>query len=370
MFMDITVDTTMPLVSTGTIPLPDVSTNRTWSHHPPRIIHQIWFDFGTMFSSEHHRMVERNRRMATDDGFEYILWTLSSALDFIVKHYPYFQSFFTKKLPYNIVKCDFFRYLVLYHYGGLYMDLDFYILEPFDRLYSRVFGLDSRSKQTTTSPMSSGNAPFAPDIERVCGYEVYQGSDGNSLARSSLRPIPAFASVILSEEWYESVKYHPNECCTTSVDGTLHNGFLISRPMVAFWMEIVCDIYANHLDVLEKNDVWRVSGTNKLRNAYFTFCRQNAYKHDDASICSPSIFYLPYYYICPYKCVPHRTDYPPYLCKSPENPPLSLTDSYWVFLSLSEIENDVVKNELSKSIAASIILENGSLWMNKDIKDH
>jgi hypothetical protein len=54
---------------------------------------------------------------------EYMLWTDASSRDFIAEHYPWFlQTFDNYRYP--IQRADAIRYFVLYHYGGIYMDLD------------------------------------------------------------------------------------------------------------------------------------------------------------------------------------------------------------------------------------------------------
>lgn len=42
---------------------------------------------------------------------------------FIKNKYPEYYTIYSK-LPYKIQKIDFFRYLIVYHYGGIYLDLD------------------------------------------------------------------------------------------------------------------------------------------------------------------------------------------------------------------------------------------------------
>lgn len=55
--------------------------------------------------------------------YEFKLWTDADAVHFIEEHYPWFLPTFLA-YPYQIQRVDSIRYFILYHYGGIYMDLD------------------------------------------------------------------------------------------------------------------------------------------------------------------------------------------------------------------------------------------------------
>ncbi|KAK2466290.1 hypothetical protein APHAL10511_001932 [Amanita phalloides] len=65
--------------------------------------------------------------------YEYMLWTDAASRDFIAKHYSWFLDTFDH-YPYNIQRADAIRYFVLYHYGGIYLDLDVGCNRPLDPL--------------------------------------------------------------------------------------------------------------------------------------------------------------------------------------------------------------------------------------------
>ena len=56
-------------------------------------------------------------------GWRFYLWTDDEMYHFIRQQYPHYLNVYTN-FPSNIQRCDFFRYLVVYHYGGFYFDLD------------------------------------------------------------------------------------------------------------------------------------------------------------------------------------------------------------------------------------------------------
>jgi hypothetical protein len=64
---------------------------------------------------------------------KYMLWTDASSREFIAEHYPWFLETFDG-YRYPIQRADAIRYFVLYHYGGVYIDLDIGCLRPADPL--------------------------------------------------------------------------------------------------------------------------------------------------------------------------------------------------------------------------------------------
>ncbi|KAJ7638954.1 glycosyltransferase family 32 protein [Roridomyces roridus] len=95
----------------------------------PRIIHQTW-KTGTL-PPRWQSISQECRDMMPD--YEYMLWTDESSREFIARHYPWFLNTFDD-YSYAILRADAIRYFVLYHYGGIYMDLDIGCLRPLDPL--------------------------------------------------------------------------------------------------------------------------------------------------------------------------------------------------------------------------------------------
>ena len=62
-----------------------------------------------------------------------MLWTDASSREFIANEYPWFLDTFDG-YTYPIQRADAIRYFVLYHYGGIYVDLDIGCLRPMDDL--------------------------------------------------------------------------------------------------------------------------------------------------------------------------------------------------------------------------------------------
>jgi len=93
----------------------------------PKIIHQMGPDDKNKWP---YIWVEGNDLIKkTFPNFEHKLWKNSDVYPFIEKHYPQYFDL-VQELP-TICKFDFFRCIVMYHYGGLYFDLDFLVYKNF-----------------------------------------------------------------------------------------------------------------------------------------------------------------------------------------------------------------------------------------------
>jgi len=105
----------------------------------PRIIIQTWKD--NNIPPKYYEMI--NSMKFLNPNYEYMFFTDDDIEVFLKEHYPeYYDTYI--KLPIKIQKIDFFRYIVVYHYGGFYMDLDMSGISNFDDLlnYKCVFPVD------------------------------------------------------------------------------------------------------------------------------------------------------------------------------------------------------------------------------------
>ncbi|KAH7105503.1 nucleotide-diphospho-sugar transferase [Auriculariales sp. MPI-PUGE-AT-0066] len=95
----------------------------------PRILHQTWRteDLGERWGP----ISQRCREMMPD--YEYMLWTDEKSRDFIATNYGWFLPTFDA-YRYPIQRADSIRYFILYHYGGIYLDLDIGCIKRLDPL--------------------------------------------------------------------------------------------------------------------------------------------------------------------------------------------------------------------------------------------
>ena len=111
----------------------------------PRIIIQIWVqkDGGAPRIPEVQlRYMEKMRKL--NPSFQHMFFNGDDIDTFFKNNYPEYYSTY-QQLPVFIQKLDFFRYLAIYHYGGLYFDMDVEPIKPLDEAilnHSAVFPVD------------------------------------------------------------------------------------------------------------------------------------------------------------------------------------------------------------------------------------
>lgn len=94
-------------------------------------------------------------------NYKYFFFTDSDIVNFVKSFYPeYFDVF--KRFKYKIQQIDFFRYLAIYHYGGIYLDIDMEINQSFDDMDFTVCNFPIEYK--TDTEFTIGNYAFyAPE---------------------------------------------------------------------------------------------------------------------------------------------------------------------------------------------------------------
>jgi mannosyltransferase OCH1-like enzyme len=124
----------------------------------PKIIHQIWVGPKTP-PSIFKESQESIKRYHPD--WEYRLWTDADLADFKLEN----QKFYDESKNYG-EKADILRYEVLHRYGGVYLDVDFVCVKPFDILnHSYEF-------YTSLLPLDCDDTICNAVIGSIPGHEV------------------------------------------------------------------------------------------------------------------------------------------------------------------------------------------------------
>jgi len=92
----------------------------------PRRIHQMWlsqseaYNLGPPSKYKYEEYIQSWKDQHPD--FIYTFWNMDRALTLVKKYdlLPFFN-----RIRQHIERCDFLRYLILYEYGGIYVDLDY-----------------------------------------------------------------------------------------------------------------------------------------------------------------------------------------------------------------------------------------------------
>jgi mannosyltransferase OCH1-like enzyme len=114
----------------------------------PKIIHQTWKT--NIIPSNWIIAVESCKKINKD--YQHIIWTDDTMIIFVKENYPELYDMYCN-YKYNIQRCDVFRYLVLYKYGGIYLDMDIICKSKLDYLlsYDIVFAKSSNIKSSFTN---------------------------------------------------------------------------------------------------------------------------------------------------------------------------------------------------------------------------
>ena len=90
----------------------------------PKIIHQIYGFWDKNIPVHIQSRIDTWKKLHPD--YRYILWNKKKSRNFIKEKYNWFLSIYDNYF-YQVQKTDALRYFILYHYGGIYSDID---LEP------------------------------------------------------------------------------------------------------------------------------------------------------------------------------------------------------------------------------------------------
>lgn len=125
-----------------------------------KVIHQIWYQDNTFklnflnnkyyknYNSDDIRYIIKKLKnshvpdryknnamtwITNNKNWKYILWNSSMMEEFLYKKYPNLLPVY-KSFDLMILKIDFFKYVILYHYGGIYCDIDTISLQNIEPL--------------------------------------------------------------------------------------------------------------------------------------------------------------------------------------------------------------------------------------------
>ena len=124
----------------------------------PKIIHQTWKN--ETIKEEWIPFQEKVKALHPD--WEYRLWTDDMNDEFVQSNFPEFYPIF-QNYPENIMRADVIRYLIMDKMGGLYLDLDYEMLQPFDLIDKAVVLPWNRQLRLNNPYDGVGNCFFASE---------------------------------------------------------------------------------------------------------------------------------------------------------------------------------------------------------------
>jgi mannosyltransferase OCH1-like enzyme len=147
------------------------NTNSTHRRRIPRLIHQTWKN--STIPPQWNRTVESVRKLNADQ-FEYRLWTDEDIHEFVRENEPelYINTFLT--YWHDIQRIDAFRYVLLYHLGGVYIDMDTGCSKPLNILLDILETLDPQSEHLVGLPATQPNGVSNDFMISTKGHPLFR----------------------------------------------------------------------------------------------------------------------------------------------------------------------------------------------------
>jgi mannosyltransferase OCH1-like enzyme len=159
---------------------------------------------------------------SNNPDYEYVLWDDADNRRFVAEKFQWFLPTYDS-YDKEIKRADAIRYMYLYTYGGIYADLDFECLKPFNALldvykgYDIILGeMDSSSNRAATEWHSSNNIPNAIMISkpacqfwiRVLERMIVKANSGGK-GRPEVETGPVVLKEVYSTAWFDKIKLLP-----------------------------------------------------------------------------------------------------------------------------------------------------------------
>lgn len=121
----------------------------------------------------------RDSMLAMNPTWKHFLLTDADNRELVKYYYPEFLSTYDA-FPYDIQRADAVRYVLMAQYGGVYCDLDYVALRPFDELPAKrpvvLSDATGNSGYVTNSFLASCKCPEAQAFWEACLDEMRRGA--------------------------------------------------------------------------------------------------------------------------------------------------------------------------------------------------
>lgn len=133
----------------------------------PKIIFQTWKTYTPPAKMAYWAQTWKDN----NPDYKYVLWDDADNRKFVEEHYKWFLPTYDG-YDVEIKRADAIRYMFLHKYGGIYADMDFECLKPFDTLLETYSGYDiilgkMESGSDANEWHSSNNIPNAIMISKA-----------------------------------------------------------------------------------------------------------------------------------------------------------------------------------------------------------
>lgn len=137
-----------------------------------KIIHQVFWPFNGKEIYQipsYNECIKKTKLFCEKYNYEYKFWHLKDCEELICEKYPEYIVLWTE-FRYDIQRCDFIRFLILYEYGGWYVDCDSYPLQDLKPLSKNkeVFTTFNDSKNKIPCNAEMGTEKKNPLFLKIC----------------------------------------------------------------------------------------------------------------------------------------------------------------------------------------------------------
>ena len=151
----------------------------------PKIIHQQWKDENIpdgVFRQYHQKWKE----LYPEPEYRHLIWTDETMRRLVADYFPWFLETYDGYTM-NIQRADSSRYFILYHYGGLYADLDY---EPFENFWhalpdDRVSFIESPYKVNEQVQNSLMSSPLRDPLWNITFEVLYERRKSHKVLSST-----------------------------------------------------------------------------------------------------------------------------------------------------------------------------------------
>ncbi len=146
--------------------------NVTWPQRRiPRVIHQTYRTYA--IPAIWNTTVQSVMKMNADE-FKYHRWSHADMDAFVRQHEPHFYWNTFISYRYDIQRIDSFRYVLLFHLGGIYIDMDNACHRPFRELVATMEALDQNSTHLALFPAAEVFGIQNNFMIATAGHPIYK----------------------------------------------------------------------------------------------------------------------------------------------------------------------------------------------------
>jgi len=149
----------------------------------PKIIHQTWKD--KTLPPIIYKLLSENISFLKSNGYEYMFWTDDMILKLISEEYPNLYNIY-KLARTGVQKGDMARIILVYHYGGIYIDLDVLVLRDFKEI------IDMNSDKLYISYEPSGQTTALYNSDKYICNAFFAANKNNNMLKILLNNIPEY----------------------------------------------------------------------------------------------------------------------------------------------------------------------------------